>query len=184
MAPPPINVGIIGYGFSTKIFQLPFIVPNPDLKVHAFLQRSPPPTSPGNEKGKHCTIDYPQAKHYQTADAFFADKVIELVIVCTRHESHAEFAERALGAGMHGMLSFHLPRPLRGTSADFDLKVVVEKPFTISTEEADRVIAAQKKSGKILTVFQSILPSSIPRKHQTNKLQTVDMTPTFALSKN
>jgi predicted dehydrogenase len=34
-------------------------------------------------------------------------------------------------------------------------KVVVEKPFTVSTEEADRVIAAGKKSGKILTVFQS-----------------------------
>jgi predicted dehydrogenase len=39
-------------------------------------------------------------------------------------------------------------------SADV-VKVVVEKPFTVSTEEADRVIAAQKKSGKILTVFQS-----------------------------
>jgi hypothetical protein len=33
--------------------------------------------------------------------------------------------------------------------------VVVEKPFTVSTEEADRVIAAGKKSGKILTVFHS-----------------------------
>lgn len=32
---------------------------------------------------------------------------------------------------------------------------MVEKPFTISTEEADRVIEAQKNSGKILTVFQS-----------------------------
>lgn len=42
-----------------------------------------------------------------------------------------------------------------GYKADL-LKVVVEKPFTISTTEADRVIAAQKKSGKILTVFQSI----------------------------
>lgn len=103
MAPTPINVGFIGYGFSTKCFHLPFILPNPDLKIHAFLQRSPAPSSSETEKGKHCTIDYPQAKHYQTADAFFADKDIELVIVCTRHESHAELAERALGAGMHGM---------------------------------------------------------------------------------
>jgi predicted dehydrogenase len=39
-------------------------------------------------------------------------------------------------------------------SAEFT-KVVAEKPFTVSTEEADRVIAAQQKSGKILTVFQS-----------------------------
>lgn len=33
--------------------------------------------------------------------------------------------------------------------------MVVEKPFTVSTAEADRVIATAKKSGKILTVFQS-----------------------------
>lgn len=35
------------------------------------------------------------------------------------------------------------------------LKVVVEKPFTRDTAEADRLIAVAKKSGKILTVFQS-----------------------------
>jgi predicted dehydrogenase len=33
--------------------------------------------------------------------------------------------------------------------------VVVEKPFTVSTKEADQVIATAKKSGKILSVFQS-----------------------------
>jgi predicted dehydrogenase len=31
----------------------------------------------------------------------------------------------------------------------------VEKCFTITTEEADRVLAARKKSGKVLSVFQS-----------------------------
>ncbi|KAH7305695.1 hypothetical protein BKA65DRAFT_601892 [Rhexocercosporidium sp. MPI-PUGE-AT-0058] len=131
----PINIGLIGYGFSTKSFHLPFILPNPDLKVSAFLQRAAAP-SPGFETqpGKHCTVDYPGAKHYQTAEEFFADTAIELVVVCTAHDTHAEFAEKALLAGKH---------------------VVVEKPFTISTSEADRVIAASKKSGKILTVFQN-----------------------------
>jgi predicted dehydrogenase len=33
--------------------------------------------------------------------------------------------------------------------------VVVEKPFTGTSEEADRLIALQKETGKILTVFQS-----------------------------
>jgi predicted dehydrogenase len=99
----PLNVGFLGYGFSTKCFHLPFILPNPDLRVYAFLQRSPPPPASSNpEKGKHCTIDYPEAKHYQTADGFFADKDIDLVIVCTRHESHAKLAEQALLAGKHG----------------------------------------------------------------------------------
>jgi hypothetical protein len=35
------------------------------------------------------------------------------------------------------------------------LEVAVEKPFTVNTAEADRAIAVAKKSGKILTVFQS-----------------------------
>jgi hypothetical protein len=37
------------------------------------------------------------------------------------------------------------------------LAVVVEKPFTKDTADADRVIAVAKKSEKILTVFQSAL---------------------------
>lgn len=99
----PLNVGFMGYGFSTKCFHLPFVIHNPDSKVYAFLQRAPaPPTKEGIEKGKHCTVDFPNVKHYQTADAFFADKDIDLVLVCTHHDTHAEFAERALAAGKHG----------------------------------------------------------------------------------
>jgi predicted dehydrogenase len=97
----PINVGLMGYGFSTKSFHLPFILPNPDLKVYAFLQRA----EATNEPGKHCTADFPDAKHYRTADEFFADPNIELVIVCTHHDSHAEFAEKALNTGKHGKYS-------------------------------------------------------------------------------
>ena len=99
----PINVGIMGYGFSTRCFHLPFILPNPDFKVHAFLQRAPAPSNKsGVESGKHCAVDYPDAKHYRTADEFFADANIDLVIVCTHHDTHAEFAEKALLAGKHG----------------------------------------------------------------------------------
>ena len=100
----PINVGLMGYGFSTKCFHLPFILPNPNLKVYAFLQRAQAPSDKsGAEAGKHCAVDYPNAKHYRTADDFFADPNIDLVIVCTQHDTHAEFAERALLAGKHGM---------------------------------------------------------------------------------
>ena len=99
----PINVGLMGYGFSTKSFHLPFILPNKDLKVVAFLQRAAAP-APGLDvtPGKHCTVDYPDVKHYRTAEEFFADPNIELVIVCTHHDTHADFAERSLLAGKHG----------------------------------------------------------------------------------
>lgn len=39
--------------------------------------------------------------------------------------------------------------------------VVVEKPFTVDSAEAERVLATAKKSGKILTVYQSE-PESVP----------------------
>lgn len=93
----PIKVGIIGYGFSTKCFHLPFILPNPELEVYAFLQRAAPSKA---KKWGHCTVDFPQAKHYQTTDEFFTDKEIELVIVLTH--AHEELTQAALNAGKHG----------------------------------------------------------------------------------
>ena len=99
----PIKVGLVGYGSSVKIFHLPFILLNPDLEVHAFLQRAEAPKDKSKvESGKHCTVDYPYAKHYRTAEDLFGDAEIELVIVCTGHDSHAGLAEQALLAGKHG----------------------------------------------------------------------------------
>lgn len=104
----PIKVGLMGYGFSTKCFHLPFITPNADLEVYAFLQRAEAPTDKtGPESGKHCTVDYPKAKHYRTADDFFADAEIELVIVCTSSNNHAEFAEKAMRSGKHGVSLYY-----------------------------------------------------------------------------
>ncbi|KAK3905773.1 hypothetical protein C8A05DRAFT_12437 [Staphylotrichum tortipilum] len=129
----PIKVGIVGYGFTTSCFHLPYILPNPDLEVYAFLQRAAPPTGPDDTSTwSHCTIDFPQAKHYRTADEFYADELIELVVVCTSH--HEEFVEKALLAGKH---------------------VVVEKPFVKTSAEADRLIALANEKGKILTVFHN-----------------------------
>ncbi|KAK4451402.1 hypothetical protein QBC34DRAFT_400902 [Podospora aff. communis PSN243] len=132
----PIKVGFVGYGFSTNCFHLPFILPNPELEVYAFLQRAAPPSDPSHQpSGKpwgHCTVDFPEAKHYQTSDDFFADHDTELVIIC--NHAHEEFVEKALRAGKH---------------------VVVEKPFVNTSAEADRLIALAEEKGKILTVFQN-----------------------------
>ncbi|KAK6428221.1 hypothetical protein LTR95_015638 [Oleoguttula sp. CCFEE 5521] len=130
----PLKVGLIGYGFSTKCFHLPFITPNKDLEVYAFLQRAEAPAEKsGVEKGKHCTIDYPKAKHYRTPEDFFGDKEIELVVVCSGG-LHTEFAEQAMRAGKH---------------------VVVEKPFTITSEQSDSLIKTAKETGKVCTPFQN-----------------------------
>lgn len=64
----------------------------------------------------------------------FADPEVDLVVIATPNETHAPLAERALAAGKH---------------------VVVDKPFTITTAEASRLIALAEKRGLCLTVFQS-----------------------------
>ena len=150
--PTPIKVGIIGYGSSVRYFHMPYLLPNPDLEIYAFLQRAEAPKDPATaEPWTHCTVDFPKAKHHRMSETFFSDPEIELVIVCTQQASHAEFAEKALRAEKHGE---YPPKSKSGIIINME-QVIVEKPFTTTTEEADRVIAVAKETGKILTTFQS-----------------------------
>jgi predicted dehydrogenase len=57
---------------------------------------------------------------------------IDAVTICTPSGIHADLAVAALNAGKH---------------------VVVEKPIDVSLQAADRVIAAEKASGKVVTVI-------------------------------
>lgn len=77
---------------------------------------------------------YPSVEIVNNIDQVINDEAIELVIVNTPNLTHFEFATRALEAGKH---------------------VVVEKPFSVTTEEADKLIALGKKTNKLLTVFQN-----------------------------
>ncbi|KAL1846313.1 hypothetical protein Daus18300_014296 [Diaporthe australafricana] len=131
----PIKVGVVGYGFSAKSFHLPFITAIPDYEVVAILQRAAAPADPASApKGSHCTVDYPKAKHYRTADDFFADPEIQFVVVATHTDTHASFAKKALLAGKH---------------------VIADKPFAVSSEEADEVIKISEQKSLILTCFQN-----------------------------
>ena len=59
---------------------------------------------------------------------------VELVIISTPPNTHAEFAEQALRAGKH---------------------VVLEKPFCLSLRDADRLVELARETGKTLTVYQN-----------------------------
>ncbi|HEY9044874.1 MAG TPA: Gfo/Idh/MocA family oxidoreductase [Ohtaekwangia sp.] len=85
-------------------------------------------------KSRHAAARYPQVTIVDNVDKVFADSAIELIVVNTPNDTHVEFVTRALEAGKH---------------------VIVEKPFTVTTAEADQLIALAKRHNKILTVFQS-----------------------------
>lgn len=77
---------------------------------------------------------YPNIKIVRNVNEIFDDQAIELVVVNTPNELHFQFAAQALEAGKH---------------------VIVEKPFTVTTQDADRLIDLAKKKNKLLTVFQN-----------------------------
>lgn len=70
---------------------------------------------------------------YATTDIsrLLDDDRLDAVVIATRHDSHADFAARALSAGT---------------------AVFVEKPLALSEEELQRVMEAQAESGALLTV--------------------------------
>lgn len=63
----PIKAGIVGFGGSANVYNLPYILPNPDIEVYAFLQRKGP-NDPNLGRFGHCTTKFPNAKHYSSAD--------------------------------------------------------------------------------------------------------------------
>ena len=77
---------------------------------------------------------YPAIKSMRTLTALLDDANIELVIVNTPNTTHFEYAKLALSAGKH---------------------VVVEKPFTITVDEAAELIELAKKQNKKLSIFQN-----------------------------
>lgn len=77
---------------------------------------------------------FPMVKIAQQVDEVMQDFTIELVVINTPNETHYEFSRKALEAGKH---------------------IIVEKPFTVTTTEANQLIQLAKTKRKTLTVFQS-----------------------------
>ena len=68
------------------------------------------------------------------AEAAAVAKGIDLVVISSPNRTHYPLAEAALRAGKH---------------------VVIDKPFTVSVDEADELIALAKERGRMLTVFHN-----------------------------
>jgi len=77
---------------------------------------------------------YPHVSVAKSIDEVMQDETIELIVVNTPNGTHFPFTTRALEAGKH---------------------VIVEKPFSVTTAEADGMIALARKTGKLLSVFQN-----------------------------
>jgi predicted dehydrogenase len=68
---------------------------------------------------------------YTSLDELLKDEDVDVVCVCTPSGMHAEHGIAALRAGKH---------------------VIIEKPMEVSLAECDRLIAAQRETGKVLSI--------------------------------
>ena len=79
-------------------------------------------------------MDHPDIKGYRSSEEMVRDSEVEVVVVTTAPTSHFELGKLALEHGKH---------------------LIVEKPFTPSSEEASELIAISKKHDRLLTVYQN-----------------------------
>lgn len=78
--------------------------------------------------------DFPRLRTVTHVDLAFSDPEIDLVVIVTPNDSHAPLAEQALRAGKH---------------------VVVDKPFTIYSEEGRRLAGLAEACERVLGVYHS-----------------------------
>ena len=110
-----------------QIFHAPFISTIPGYRL-AKISTSNPQFI---EKAK---ARYPETIIVPDADAILNDPEIDLVIIGSPNEAHAPLATKAMQNGKH---------------------VIVEKPFTITSAEADALIEVSKQTKRLLTVHHN-----------------------------
>lgn len=77
---------------------------------------------------------YPDAKLYRSVDELIADESLHLIIVNTPVQTHYDYAKKVIAAGKH---------------------VVVEKPFTVSSQEAEELVRLAEEKNVLLIVYQN-----------------------------
>ncbi|MFO7958721.1 MAG: Gfo/Idh/MocA family oxidoreductase, partial [Candidatus Brocadiia bacterium] len=117
---------VIGYGYAGRSFHSYLIGLADGLELRGVSSRSPETREKIVEE-RHC-------RAYAGLDEVIEDPDVDLVVLATPHDTHAELAVKAMDAGKH---------------------VVTDKPMCTSLEECDRMIEAAERNDVLLTVFQN-----------------------------
>ncbi|MFC0524711.1 Gfo/Idh/MocA family protein [Pontibacillus salicampi] len=118
-----LKVGLIGVG-SISQFHIEAFQANTKAELTAFCDQNEQRLT---EKGKQHDV----TQLYTAYEDLLKIKEIDAVSICTWNDTHAKIAIAALDAGKH---------------------VLVEKPLSISVEEAMAVKKAEERSGKVVQV--------------------------------
>jgi predicted dehydrogenase len=118
---------MVGYGLAGRLFHAPYIKAAGGLRVAAIATSNP-------ERQAQAAADHPGARVVSTVDQLLEDGNVEMVVVVTPNRFHVPIGIRALEAGRH---------------------VVVDKPIAMDVPEAETLLNAAERSGRILSVYQN-----------------------------
>ncbi|XEC95227.1 oxidoreductase [Paenibacillus tarimensis] len=120
-----IRVGLIGYGLAGSVFHAPLIGAVEGLELKAVVTSS---------NAAKAAYDFPRAKIMADVQSLFGSSEVDCIVVSSPNATHYDYAKQAILAGKH---------------------VVVEKPFTVTSEEAEELVMLAERQGVILTVYQN-----------------------------
>lgn len=120
-----LTIGYIGNGKSTNRYHLPFVLQRENIKVKTIYRRSPERDQWDKIQGVHYTSDL---------DELLQDKDIQLIVICTKHDSHHTYTKKVLEHNKH---------------------CLVEKPFMETSEQAKEIFALAESKGLIVQAYQN-----------------------------
>lgn len=127
-APPPVRVGLIGYGLAGSVFHAPFIASSPAFKLTTIVTADP-------TRRTKAAQQHPNARIVESADRLWDNaRDLDLIVVATPNRTHVPLTRAALAAG---------------------LPVVVDKPFAPTAAEGRALIDEARERNLLLTVFQN-----------------------------
>lgn len=122
-----IGVGIVGYGLAGRSFHAPYIDAVEGLHVAAIATGRP-------DRQAEARREYPDAAVVDGFEALLERPDVEVVVVASPNRTHVPLGIAALEAGRH---------------------VVTDKPIATEVGEAERLVEAAERAGRILTVYQN-----------------------------
>lgn len=138
-----LRVGIIGTGWIAEAHMEQY-KKFPDVEMVAMADLIPGKAQAFCEK---MGVDYSNIHFYPDHQSMLDNEQLDAVSICTYNATHAQCAIAALKAGVN---------------------VLLEKPFTVTLDEAVEVMKAEKESGKLLTIgFQ---PRMDPNMQEIKKI--------------
>lgn len=121
-----IGTVVVGYGLAGRVFHCPLVRRQAELRLHGVVARAASVRA-------EAEADW-GVVGYSSLDEALDDPRVQLVVIATPHDTHADLVVRTLAAGKD---------------------CVVDKVMALTAAEADRMIAARDASGRMLSVFHN-----------------------------